>query len=177
MLTIANLNGLTIPAGSRMLRRVALALSVAVLLGLSAACGGGGDAPKLSQPDAVGLEVATEYVTLLQENDLPGLQAFISDAFIIQRADGSTATKSDYLTKLPQIGPFEIGDVTARQAGSTLVVRWTITVQEVINGSTYNTAPAPRLSTFAWNDGRWQLTSHANFNAPASDSQGASSGR
>jgi hypothetical protein len=142
---------------------------LAMLLVLSAACGGdddGGKAPLLNQPNTTGAEVADEFLTLLQKKDVPGLQAFLSDAFIIQRADGSSSTKAEYLPNLPAIGPYEIADVKARQDGNTLVVHWTLSVQEVINGQTYKSTPAPRLSTFTWGEDRWRMVSHANFNAP-----------
>jgi hypothetical protein len=38
---------------------------------------------------------------------------------------------------------------------------------EVTEGTELSDASAPRLSTFVWSDGDWQLLSHANFNAPA----------
>lgn len=152
----------------RLVVRVLLCVA-ALLLMLSVACGGddgGSDAPKLSQPNTTGAQVANEFLTLLQKKDMPGLQAFLSDAFIIQRADGSSSTKAEYLPNLPSIGPYEIADVKAQQDGNTLVVHWTLSVQEVINGQTYKGTPAPRLSTFTWSEERWRMVSHANFNAP-----------
>ena len=98
-----------------------------------------------------------------------GLQEFLSEAFIIQRADGSNDEKATYLQNIPDIADFTITDVTALQADNALIVRWNLTVNEVIDGKPYSTQPAPRLSTFVYNDGDWQLTSHANFNAPESD--------
>ena len=147
----------------------ALLGAATLLLAFSMACGGddGGDtAPKLNDPNTTGGQVANEFLTLLQKKDVPGLRSFLSDAFIIQRADGSSSNKAEYLPNLPSIGPFEIGDVKALQDGNTLVVHWTLTVQEVINGQTYRGTPAPRLSTFTWGEDRWRMVSHANFNAP-----------
>ncbi len=139
-----------------------------LLLALSMACNsdsGVEAAPRLSDPNTTGGQVTNEFLTLLQKKDVPGLQSFLSDAFILQRADGSSSSKAEYLPNLPSIGPFEIGDVKALQDGNTLVVHWTLTVQEVINGQPYRTAPAPRLSTFTWSEDRWRMASHANFNA------------
>jgi hypothetical protein len=87
---------------------------------------------------------------------------------VLQRANGSFITKADYLKSIPVIGPFQITDVTARQQDAALAVRWTLTVDEVIDGKRYAGNPAPRLSTFVWGKGRWQLISHANFNVPVS---------
>ena len=59
-------------------------------------------------------------------------------------------------------------DVQAVQSGNLLTVRWSIEVDELINGKMVNRGNAPRLSTFVWRDGEWKLSSHANFNLPAS---------
>jgi hypothetical protein len=56
--------------------------------------------------------------------------------------------------------------VEAQQAGETLVVSWTLTIESVIEGEPFAEEPAPRLSTFAWEDDDWRMTSHANFNVP-----------
>ncbi|MPZ48933.1 MAG: DUF4440 domain-containing protein [Dehalococcoidia bacterium] len=139
----------------------------ALLVGLVACSADGDPAPSLSQPEQAGQSLTNEYITLLAQKDLSGLQSFLSDGFMIQRADGSFATKTDYLTNIPSIGQFTIANVSAKQAGDTLVVRWFLTVDEVINGQSFASTPAPRLSTFVWTDGEWRLLSHANFNAPA----------
>lgn len=146
-----------------------LGLAVIVMLAVaSAACGSDddGSAPELEQPDTTGRELADEFLTLLKDKDMDGLQDFLSDAFIIQRADGSFATKEEYLTKLPEIREYTIQGVTAKQDGSALTVKWEVVVEEMIDGRTYSAQPAPRLSTFTWDSDRWQMTGHANFNAP-----------
>jgi hypothetical protein len=94
------------------------------------------------------------------------LEEFLSKAFNLQRASGSFATKADYLNNIPDIGLYEISGVTGKQDGDALVMKWSLVVREVIDGQTYSGDPAPRLSTFVWRDGRWQLSSHANFNVP-----------
>jgi hypothetical protein len=135
------------------------------------ACGGSdnneADAVLLDDASQTGQQLTNEYISLLQKKDVAGLTGFLSDAFMIQRADGSNATKADYLTNLPQIGQFTITNVIARQAGNSLVVRWDLTVNETIDGKVYAGTPAPRLSTFIFENDEWRLMSHANFNAPA----------
>ena len=143
-----------------------LVLAAALVFGI--ACGGsdGETAATLDNPDKTGGELVNQYVTLLKNKDVDGLRAFISDAFIIQRADGSNDEKAAYLQNIPEIGEYTITDVTALQANDALIVRWFLTVDEVINGQRYSGEPAPRLSTFVYDDGSWRLSSHANFNAP-----------
>ncbi len=125
-------------------------------------------APALEDPRATGSELIDEYFTYLTEGDKQGLEGFLSDAFIVQRADGSTATRDGYLTKLPELEEFEISDLSARQDGPALVVRYDQAVQEEeIGGRRFPSEPAPRLSTFVWEKGDWRLSSHANFNVPS----------
>ncbi|MPZ22937.1 MAG: ABC transporter substrate-binding protein [Dehalococcoidia bacterium] len=154
-------------------------LSAVALLVVSAACGSDDEgAPSLDAPAETAEELVNTYISLLAGNDVEGLEEFISDAFTIQRADGSTATKDAYLANIPEIGEFEITEVSAGQSGDALVTRWFLEVDEVIDRETWASTPAPRLSTFAWEGDGWKLLSHANFNAPegdaaAGDPQGA----
>ncbi len=146
---------------------VALAVFAIMTLG-AAACSSddGASAPKLSQPEQTGRELTTKFITLIAKKDITGLEGFLSDAFTLQRANGTFADKASYLKNPAVINEFEITNVTAKVAGSALVVRWDLIVNEIINGQAYKGQPAPRLSTFLWNDGNWQIVSHANFNVP-----------
>lgn len=153
-----------------------LAGIAAAVLVLGAACSDSDSdsAATLSNPSETGSELVNKYITLLQDKDEAGLRDFLSEAFIIQRADGSHSEKAAYLQNFPDIGPFTIEDVTALQADDALIVRWLLTVDEVINGQEFSGDPAPRLSTFVYQDGEWRLSSHANFNVPESATPPAS---
>lgn len=128
-------------------------------------------APVLADVDATGRELATEFLTILQGGDTAVLDGFLADGFQIQRADGSGATKAEYLENPAQVDDFTLGDaLTAVQQDDVLTVRWTLEVSEAIDGSDFSDTQAPRLSTFVYVDGRWRLLSHANFNLPVADS-------
>jgi hypothetical protein len=166
------------PIGSRRVRagpiRRSLA-AVALLVALGAvACGDDGDdsagPPSLDDPTATGQELANEFLTLVAEKDADGLEGFLSDAFIVQRANGTSSTKDAYLPDLPDVGEFETSNFTVVQHGNALVVAYDLAVQETIEGEAFATDPAPRLSTFVWDDGEWRLASHANFNVPEAES-------
>lgn len=130
-----------------------------------------GDAPELADVNTTGRELATEFLTILQGGDTADLGEFLADGFQIQRADGSGATKAEYLENPAEVGEFTLGDtLTAVQQDDVLTVRWTLEVSESIDGSDFSGDEAPRLSTFVYVDGRWRLLSHANFNLPAADS-------
>lgn len=161
---------------SRQFRLLFVVLAAIGLVGV--ACSSDDDlsasgAPQLADVDATGRELATEFLTILQDGDVDELGEFLADGFQIQRANGSGATRSEYLENPAQIDSFELGEMLdAIQDDDVLTVRWTLQVSEVIDGEEFGQGEAPRLSTFVYVDGRWRLLSHANFNLP-SDEAGA----
>jgi len=133
-----------------------------------AACGDNDDAgaPTLADPSVTGRELSTEFLTILQDADLDALDRFLADGFQLQRTDGTGATKAEYLQNPAQVNDFVVGEtVIGVQDDDVLTVRWTVTVDSVINGQPTGKAEAPRISTYVWDEGRWRLVSHANFNA------------
>ena len=153
-------------------RVVALVALVAVttlaLLVLFATPAAAVSTPKLKDANAKGEQLATKFLTLLQTKDAKGLNAFLDPALQLQRADGTGATKAEYLANPAAVTSFELGDtVTAVQHDDVLSVRWTLKVNLTIDGQPYRTTEAPRLSSFRWNGKTWRLVSHANFNVPA----------
>jgi hypothetical protein len=121
-------------------------------------------APRLGDPAATGRALVIRYFVLLHRKDRADLQTFLSPAFQVQRADGSASEKAAFLANLPTVGRFYLSNLTATEAGGTLVVRYLARVEGLVNGKPYTPGPAPRLSVFTWNGERWQLAAHANFN-------------
>lgn len=123
--------------------------------------------PTLADPNATGRELAERFITILKNKDQAALAEFLAAGFQIQRADGSGADRAQYLEADIKISSFELGkDVSAVQDGATLTVRWSLMIDETINGKVTGKAQAPRLSTFIWENNGWRLLSHANFNPP-----------
>jgi hypothetical protein len=152
-----------------MTRTVLACLGIALVLAfgapvLAAPHAGGIPAPQLSDPTATGHRLANRFFTLLRSKNIEGLQGFMSDAFQVQRANGTGASKTDFLAALPVINNFVLTDFHGTQAGPALVVRYEASVVGVINGNPYTPGPAPRISTYVWNGLRWQIASNANFN-------------
>jgi hypothetical protein len=121
-------------------------------------------APRYADPAAAAKPLVLRFFVLIQKKDATGLDAFLSPAFQVQRADGTASGKAEYLRKLPDVEKFYISGLHASQAGGTLVVRYLARVVGTVNGKPYTPGPAPRLSVFTWNGTRWQLAAHANFN-------------
>lgn len=163
--------------GHRSLRTSVVVLAVVLLVGVGlSACSDDSSSgsstttvPTLSDPSATGRELATEFMTILQEQDRTALEAFLAEGFVIQRADGSTATRDEYLEAPITVSSFELGpDVLGVQDGDVLVVRWSVEAAEATAAGALGEEVAPRLSTFVWRAGVWRMVSHANFNPPAS---------
>jgi len=124
-------------------------------------------APVLKDPKVEGKKQAAKFLTLLKGEATPALKAFLSPQFLIQRADGTSATRASYLAgAVTNIKSFTITDVQATQRKDVLVVRYTAETDQIVDGQAYKKTPAPRLSTFVWNGKAWTLISHANFNTP-----------
>ena len=125
--------------------------------------------PVVTDVNATGRELAQRFITILKDKDQAALADFLAGAFQIQRADGTGANRAEYLEADIKISSFELGpEVYAVQEANTLTVRWSLQIDEVINGKTTGKKLAPRLSTFLWENGAWRLLSHANFNPPVS---------
>ena len=121
-------------------------------------------APTLSDPTTTGHRLSNRFFTLLRQKNVEALQGFMSDAFQVQRANGTGATKAEFLAQLPVVNNFVLTDFHGSQAGPVLVVRYEASVVGVINGSPYTPGPAPRIASYVWNGLRWQIASNANFN-------------
>lgn len=119
--------------------------------------------------DQLGEELADEFFSILQRGDTEQLDAFLSPAFQIARADGSTADKAQYLQQPATVQAYQIDNVVATRDGEVLVVRYEVTTEEVIDRQAYASDPAPRLSVFVDEGGTWQLIAHANLNVPSAD--------
>ncbi len=115
--------------------------------------------------NALGKRLSEKFLSLLKSQDRDGLKSFLSPAFQLQRTNGVGTAKAAYLKDLPNIGEFVVSNVVATRSGDTLVARYLANVQGVVDGQAYSPGAAPRISTFQRSGGRWQLVSHANFNA------------
>lgn len=111
-------------------------------------------------------ELVTEFFDLVADDADPAdLKAFLSPAFILQRADGSFADKAAYLEDPAIVESYEITDLQATRTGPVIVARYTVVVDSTVGGRQQATDPAPRLSVFVKGKDGWQLAAHSNFNS------------
>jgi hypothetical protein len=115
-------------------------------------------------------DLTAKFLDLLAE-DTPTakLDAFLSPAFILLRADGTHADKAAYLENPSIVESYDITDVEARRTGRVIVARYTLVVDSTIDGQRQSGDPAPRLSVFVKGDAGWQLAAHSNFNSLVTD--------
>lgn len=114
---------------------------------------------------------ADEFFSLLQRDDIEGLDAFLSPAFQVVRIDGSSANKAQYLANPADVGAYQLDDFTVTAAGDTLVARYIVTTSERIDQQLYNEDPRQRLSVFVPGDSGLQIIAHANLNTPNNDAE------
>lgn len=146
------------------------AVVVVVLATACSTTGGPSPAPS-ADPTAAATAQVTRFFDLLKARDIPGLDAFLSPAFQLQRADGTGAGKLQYLGIEPaNIISYQISDLRATQDRDILIARYFADVEGTVNNQPYAPGPAPRLSAFHWTGSDWQLIAHANFDPLAGPS-------
>lgn len=158
--------------------RLLLVLSLAVVsMGLLAACSSSDDdaaavkpAPELADPSRTGERLITEWLDALQREDLDAVGAILAPNFQIQRADGTSADRAAYLENPAKVTEYALGpEIVGLQDDDTLSVRWSVEIDEVIDGQRLSRGNAGRLTGFHWNGERWQIVTYANFNLPEAD--------
>jgi hypothetical protein len=153
-------------------------LATAVLLGTlmigATACSSSttpsdvGSAPQLAHPTATARGLVNAWLAALKSGNKKAIAGFLAPNFLIQRADGSTSDREQYLQHPPIVSTFKVSkDLIAIQDGDSLSVRWSVEVDEIINGTSFKAGDAPRLTSFQWTGSRWQIATYANFNLPS----------
>jgi hypothetical protein len=120
----------------------------------------------------LGLTLVNRFFTLLKTENSNGLAGFLSPAFQLQRANGTSANRTEYLTKPAKVSEFLLTNTVTTRAGNILVVRYRAQTTEVINDNPAAMDPAPRLSVFTLSNAphpTWQLVAHSNFTALPTD--------
>ena len=144
----------------------AVATLALALLALVAACSPAPSAaPTLADPAAEGSARVNAYFTALQSGEAAQVDGVLAPNAQIARANGTVVGHDEYLKTLPTIKSFTIADVNATQSGDVLVVTYSVTTDQVVDGKAQPTTAAPRMSVFQWQNGAWRLLAHANFNA------------
>ena len=141
---------------------VALALGALVIAPAASAAGSTSD-------ETQGQKLVERFLDALHpdaagEVDIADLKKFLSPAWTLQRANGTSSTKAAYLEAPALVESYEIQNLDVTRDGPVLVARYEVVVESTINGQPQSTNPAPRLSVFYKGPKGWQMVAHANFN-------------
>lgn len=145
-----------------MMRRIMTVAMVAVLSVAVVACSSSDTTDNV----AIATETQNEFFAAIAAADTAALDAVLSDAFQLVRADGSHATKDEYLANPASIDDFTLSDFDVTRTGDTIVARFTGAVTETIDGQVYDRDPAPRFAVMVRNGDRWQIVAQVNLSTP-----------
>jgi hypothetical protein len=150
----------------RRTRAVLALVAFVAALGLVACGDDDEDAPELGNDvNAEGERLVQAWVGAAASGDRSRIEQVISPGLLLVRANGGVYDHDSYLENIATINSFTISNVRAVQRGNVLSVAYTLVTDQVVDGRQQPTDPAPRLTTFLWEDGRWLVVSHANFGA------------
>ena len=111
--------------------------------------------------------LATEFLKLLQAQDVPGLNRILDPAFPPQRGNGPRLDRKGHLAEPAIVDAYEVRNIVATRSGNVRVVRFEANTTQIIEGEPVPGGWIPRLSTFVRNkNGNWRLIAHANFLLP-----------
>jgi hypothetical protein len=153
---------------SRRPRTFAVLLAVVAALAVTA----GSVSPAVAKPvpkvntKTQAKKLAKQFFTLLKGKSTPALKRYLSPAFLLQRADGSTANRTEYLKSVTNVKSFTLDRFKVTKSGDTISATYWATTDQIVDGKEYLKDPAPRLSVWQWDGKGWHLLAHANFNAP-----------
>lgn len=141
-------------------RDVSLAL-LAGVAGLGLAMQPSEAEPAFTKDDATAAIMA--WLDALQTGDPAAVEKVLAPEFQILRSDGHGYGKTEYLTVLPkQTSKPEISDLAFTSAGTTIVARYILRIDQTIKGKPVQTI-APRLSVYRRAEQGWLIVAHANF--------------
>ena len=100
------------------------------------------------------------------------VEKFMHPAFQSVHQDGARNKEEEIkLLKGLKIKDLNLGNFKVTQDESLMIVTYTVTAKEIIDGKSTLANPAQRLTVFIKSDGVWKWLAHANFIAITSKSK------
>lgn len=148
-------------------RRVRRALALTSILGAALLAL---PAPRAAADDAADGEAMTRDVwAAMKAGDSAMLESRMSASFQSVHQDGARDRDGELeLIRNLALGEYTLSDFRVTRAGDTLVVTYTVSVQETIGSEVLSKDPAPRMSVFQTSADGWQWIAHANLKGMAS---------
>lgn len=119
-----------------------------------------------TQPTAVdGEQMEREFWGAMKDGNMPEIEAKIAPGFQSVHQDGSRDRAAEIaLIKGLKLGDYTLDNFKVSKDGQTIVVTYTVSVTETIDGKVLPTKPAMRISVWTWTQKGWQWIAHANLN-------------
>lgn len=122
-------------------------------------------ADKKSAPElTLGEKLVRQLWADMKARNMAAIEKTIAQGFQSAHEDG--ARDREEQIKLIQglnMGDYILSDIKVTRNGPVIVVTYSVSVAETIEGKRLSTRPAPRLSVFLQTDKGWQWISHANL--------------
>lgn len=113
---------------------------------------------------SLGEKLETEMWEDMKHANYKAIEEKIAKQFQSVHTFGALTREAEIeLIKKLYLGTYEISDFKFTENGDTIVVTYLISVREKIENQLLSAKPAPRLSVWKKNDGRWQWIAHANL--------------
>ncbi len=151
-----------------MKNRAASITAVLIAAAAIAGCGSSSFASddSATEANAEGTKLVTRLFEDVKTRNADDLEKFLTPNWLLQRADGQTLTKGEFIEGLPDLMSYEIENVKALQYEDSMAVSFVATTDLVVDGTKYPGTPANYLSSFVKVGDEWYILSHANFNKP-----------
>ena len=100
----------------------------------------------------------------MKSGNVTSIEAMISPAFQSAHQDGARDRDQEIeLIRNLKMGTFSLGDFKESREGDVLVVTYTVSTEETIDGNRLDREPARRLSVFQKTEKGWLWVAHANL--------------
>ena len=101
----------------------------------------------------------------MKAKNLAAVEAKLAPGFQSVHPDGARDRAREIaLIKGLNIGPYTLKDFKVTKSGDLLIVTYSITVAETVDGKKLPARPAMRQSVWVKNPAGWQWIAHANLN-------------
>lgn len=123
-------------------------------------CDNDADAPK-----ADGEKLVRQLWVDFNKTDAAVFNNWMSDAYQSVHEDKARDKAAEVKVLMGlHLDGYTLDNFACTQDENVLVVTYTVSVHETINGKVLPKAPAERLSVFMYDDGYWKWIAHANLN-------------
>ncbi|MEL7835273.1 nuclear transport factor 2 family protein [Fodinibius sp. Rm-B-1B1-1] len=117
-------------------------------------------------PEADAIQLEKRMWKAMSNKNISWIKKHMAEEFQSVHSDGARNRSAELqLIKGLNLGDYTLSNFKTTQSNNQIVVTYSISVIETIDGERTNTEPAPRLSVWSWqpDDEVWQWTAHANL--------------